>query len=229
MRISKFFYITLLMAIVIVPTSSNLHAQLTFYSSSSAFTVATGPGLTDLTFQPDLSLQPFLVVSSPLSSASSTTYQDVTGSIPNGITISDQANASNGLVVYDTGVGNFTFEDPIILTFSPDVNAVGETIFGTTSGPSIAGSLVEHVYDGSTLLGSKTIAESAFTYPYIGVTSTTPITSIQFDWLTNDGSTTFNNVSFGTFAVPEPSSWALLGSGVSILIFLRHRRRGIRN
>ena len=91
MRISKFFYITLLMAIVIVPTSSNLHAQLTFYSSSSAFTVATGPGLTDLTFQPDLSLQPFLVVSSPLSSASSTTYQDVTGSIPNGITISDQA------------------------------------------------------------------------------------------------------------------------------------------
>jgi len=203
----------------IVPGAAR--AGVIFYSGTSTFDAAE-PGLPVEHFDPNLSSQPYLTQTSPLSAATDDSVFPA-GSILPGITISNlNSGNTSGLLVYADGVATYYFEDTLVMTFAPGVSAVGETVFARSSaaGPTVAGTFTENVYDGSVLLGTDNLPESQGSTGYIGVSTTTSITSIQIFFNSDvDGSPVVNNIAFGTpTSVPEPSSIALVASAVSLLL-----------
>ena len=208
-----------LAGLALVPASSR--ADLTFYTSSTAFNTAE-PGLPVENFGgANLHGQSYVTESNGLSSTTNDAVY-AAGSILPGITVStlNPGLQSTALLVYSAGsdgfnVGTNWFQDTLVLSFAPGVSAVGEDVFGNTNpGPSIAGTVHEAVFNGTTLLGSTTISETAGNVGFIGVASTAAnVTSIELLFNPSadvDSNTFVQDVSFGTPSViPEPPSLTL--------------------
>ena len=160
--------------------------------------------------------QPYITHASPLSA-----------SLP-GLSVStvNPGLISNALEVYGgssgpKNVGTNWFQDTLVLNFSSAVSAVGENVFGTVYGTSnSAGTVTENVYNGATLLGSRSLGLSSgvghsgdggvpSVVGYLGVTSPTAnITSVRLLFSPSvdiDSNTFVTNVA----VVPEPSAFAL--------------------
>jgi hypothetical protein len=214
-----------------VITPAALHAGPIFYTGTSVYSAAdlsgtaafdaAEPGLPVEIFSPNLSGQMYLTQSSPLSAATNDSVFP-TGSILPGITISNLNSANTpGLLVYGDGVAPYYFEDSLVLTLAPSVTAIGERIYARSSaqGPTVAGTFTEDVYNGTTLIGSTNLSENQGDAGFIGVSSTTPITSIEITFNSDvDGSPVVNDIAFGS-PVPEPSSLAFLSAFGFLILF----------
>ena len=192
-------------------------ATVTFYPTRAAFNAAA-PGLPVETFAAaNLFGQTEALEASPVSGATNDAVFPA-GSILPGLTVSNLTTGNTpGLIVYAGGVGGSKsigdnyFGDTTVLTFGPSVAAVAADVFANTGpGQSLAGSFTEQVYNGSTRLGSTTFTEAAGASAFVGVTSTTPITSVRLLYTTDDATTFVTNVAFGT--VPEPASVGLVAT-----------------
>ncbi len=199
---------------------------VTFYTNEEAF-YAVEPGLPVQSFDSaNLFNQTFVTQSNYLNSATSNLVF-AAGSILPSLTISTLSPTyqNQALIVDGDGpvgaisVGNYTFGDTLVLTFSPGVLAVGEDLFANTGyGTSFAGNNTETVFSGTTLLGSITVSNAVGGYDFIGAVSTNqPITSVQFTWDGDgDGITFVSNIRFGTH-VPDA---ALVANGTGGLTLL---------
>jgi hypothetical protein len=192
---------------------------LTFFTSGASFDAAA----------PGLPLEDFsgLGVAIPRSSPlfAPTSGLEITTLNPGMVSTALQID---GTASSAKAVGTYWFQDTLILEFAPDVSAVGEDVFGNTNpGPAVAGSVQEDVYDGTTLLGSKSISEAAGVGGYIGVTSTTAnITSIRLLFSPTadvDSNTLVTDVAFGS-TTPEPGSLALLSAAAALAVVRRLTR-----
>lgn len=217
-------------------------ASVVFYATRPSFNTAE-PGLPVEGFNnAAVASGSILLQQSPISSATNDSVFS-TGSILTGLTISNLNPANTpGLIVYGDGaifggtksVGTNWFGDALVLTFVPGVLAVGTDVFAATSpGQTLAGDFVENVYHGSTLLGSTTFSEAKGGFGFMGVSSTSQITSISLLYTTNDATTFADNIAFGSNAspipvpvpvsTPEPSSFVLTTLAAVLFIFLTKR------
>jgi len=202
---------------VAVPVRAQvLKGSLIFYTTRSSFDAAE-PGLPVEGFNnANIASGSLALQSSPLGSATNDSVFS-SGSILPGLTISNLSPslASNGLIVYgggaisggSTSVGTNWFGDTLVLTFAPGVSAVGTDVFAATSpGQTLAGDFTEDVYNGSTQLGSMTFSEAKGAFGFIGVSSTTPITSVNLLYTTDDATTFVDNIAFGSPTASVPGS-----------------------
>ncbi|MEC5386389.1 PEP-CTERM sorting domain-containing protein [Uliginosibacterium sp. H3] len=70
---------------------------------------------------------------------------------------------------------------------------------------------------------SFALTSPSSSYGFFGITSDTAFTSLSIT--TNNSFTAFDNVSYGTAAVPEPATLALAGLGVAGVAMSRRRKR----
>jgi hypothetical protein len=195
-------------------------AALTYYSSRTSFNTA----------EPGLSLEVFLpilagLIPSPLSSTSNSSDFPA-GNILPGIAITD----TNGLDLYTTGgpIGLFYLEDTLAIDFTAGVFAFGADVFGGSGSTPLAGTLAMDVFNGTTDLtpNSKFFSTAAGGTDFIGFSSTTAVTSVQFTFQpTNDalsGSAHVDNIAFGSeTSTPEPSTAAFSALAAVVLFGIR--------
>jgi hypothetical protein len=210
-----------------------VHASvLTIYNNRTAFNAAA-PGMSVMTFQPTQA-QPFLL-QAPLSSSSNENFFSP-GDILPGISISNGIPSNlRGLYIDFGAVGVFNFEDSLVLNFTPGVRAFGAHFFSSegTVPDSIAGTFTVEIFDGAALVGAQTFTEAAGLQPsqgpFLGLTSTGPITSaiIRFDG-NSDGAPFINNIALPALPagiLPEPGTFVPAGAGVLICGLQRRRLR----
>ena len=170
---------------------------LTYYPSRAAFNAAE-PGLPLEVFQP---INWPAVIPAPLSSTTNN-GDFVPGSILPGIDISNKNTQSKatGLYADSSSVACNWFADPMILSFSPAVSAVGADFFASSGGSSWAGSFTAVIYNGTATLGVATFSEGAGQTTFFGLTSTLPVTSIEISFHPTtdvDWAPHVENIAFG--------------------------------
>lgn len=203
-RISALFVITLT-----APLPAR--AGITFYTSRSTFNAAA-PGLPIDTFGPTLPYSPYpldyLFHTRPVNSLTNDSIFPA-GSILPGLTITTQAPLfeSQALKIEPIAGGNqvgaATFEDTLILDFSPAVSAVGFDLLGHVySHPLFNGSVEFTALSGSTEQVFTELPVNGSTF--VGITSTeTNITRVTLLFVYNSDANTFvANVAFGTPMTP---------------------------
>lgn len=119
-------------------------------------------------------------------------------------------------------LSTFDPDELITITFTGDpVTAVGGNLYLTVeTGEPASASLKVTLSDGQ-----EHTFSSGDPRPFIGFTSTIPITSLTIDPLGSGQYATVDNLQVGT-AVPEPVTTGLIaGSGLLGYLIVRHRRR----
>lgn len=189
------------------------HAATIFYSDAGAFSAAE-PGLAPVSFSGLGASQPYI---------------HPNGLVFPGVTISTVAPGmqSSALVVFKNSVGNNWFGDTVVLSFAPDVNAVGADIFNQVGEPGsviVSAPITEDVYSGATLLGERMVTEGS---GFFGVSSTSAITKVTFfSDCDVDCSTFVNDISLSSASpTPEPAGWALMLAGFGLVGAAARRRR----
>lgn len=209
-------------------------STITYFTTRSSFNAAA-PGLPTEGFNnARIPAGTYGLQSSPLSSATNNSIFSA-GSIKPGLTISNgTAGLKPGLIVYGAGaiyggtnaVGTNWFGDPLVLSFGSGVTALGADVFAATSpGLTRGGQFTADFFNGTTLLGSTTFTENLGEFGFLGAASSTPITSVDLLYTTDDATTFADNISFGSShgppppppAVPEPSTFTLMALGTVIL------------
>ncbi|HUN80453.1 MAG TPA: hypothetical protein VMV81_02980, partial [Phycisphaerae bacterium] len=154
------------------------HGAITFYTSRSAFNAAA-PGLPVDTFGPTLPYIPYpndyFFHARPVNSSTNDSIFP-TGSILPGLSITTAAPVFESQaikvepIVGGNQVGTGTFEDKLILDFSPAVSALGFDLLGHVySHPNFNGSVELTAFSGSTQLVFTTLPVTGQTF--IGLTS----------------------------------------------------------
>ena len=195
-------------------------SPITYYASRTAFNQAH-PGLAVETFsaakftgtcypgsvycygfQPSplnrLTNHAFFSANSILAGITVTTLLPETVGNQNLIVLNNAAVKTGGT----KSVGTNNFGDTLVLKFAPGVLAVAADIFACCEDksppiPTDAGSFTVSFYNGTTLLDSHTFSETAGAFGFFGVSSTTPITSIQILYTSNEAVTGVDNIAFG--------------------------------
>ena len=201
------FTFPLLAAAMLVFLAARAYADsVTFYTSRSSFDSAE-PSLPVEGFEAAHVTAPTLATqTAPLSNTTNNTVFS-SGSILPGVSISNIPAADTpGLIVYPNGyisgssksVGTNWFGDTLLLSFDSGVTAVGSDVFAATGqGLTLPGSFSVQVLNGATLLGQTTFSEALGAFGFIGLSSTSPITSIRLLYLSTDASTFVDNLAFG--------------------------------
>ena len=182
--------------------------SLTWYASQAAFDSAE-PGLPVQSFDSAHFNPPYALIANHLNADTNDGVFAPGDILPNlDIYTKRPGSPSNALIVYGGGpvdtvsVGNNWYGDTLILSFPSAVTAVGETVFGATSGgPSFAGKIHEDVFSGSKRLGGMTFREQTGGSVYIGVAAprATPITQVRITWqCCNDATTYVSSLAFGS-------------------------------
>jgi hypothetical protein len=192
-------------------------ASTVFYTTQASFNGATSTTLLE-------TFEAFTPKDTVLASFTSNgvTYVGLAGSpFPNVYVIN--AGATN----FGAGVGTTASailvangDEDFTATFGTPVFALGFDTYLNGLGPATVS-----VFNGTTLLNSFTYASGVDTKEYLGIVSSTAITSIR--WTSTLGgrlNTGIDNISVNTTSVPEPSSaLLLLTSGIAVL-FTRLRK-----
>lgn len=194
--------------VLVLGFASGASGQVTFYTSKPSFdAVATANLLETFESAPtkDSALSTLTL--------NGVTYQGFAGTpSPNVYVVS--AGANN----FGAGVGTTTSsilsangDEDFTATFSTSYTAIGFDSYLNGLGAATV-----KVFNGSTLLATYTYASSVDTKEYLGIVSTSPITSIR--WTSTLGAslnTGIDNISVG--AVPEP---AVAASVVAVLALI---------
>jgi hypothetical protein len=209
----------------VILCATALHAD-TFYNSAGAYAAAT-KGNTVVTF--GTAAYPSGYTTGSVAGGSFTPGYGVTiGSATSTINI-------NNANYYNTVGGNSVYPDGnYVLAFgnSPtDVVTIqfpASTAFAISLGGAFAGENIGLVLsDGTTdTLNSSAYVISGNSLQFLGVTTTKPITSVTLN-LQDDGPSTFgafDTITFGSAVTPEPSSLALLGTGLLGAVGAARRR-----
>ena len=214
MRFIKLISAVLLLGSALTPTVA--HAD--YFTSQTSFNTAN-PGLPVLTFEGIAPTGSFI---KPAPGFAGVTFTDATNASSANVAISSATffGTPTDVLFLDK------FTDPLLLTFSPNVNAVG---FNIASGFG-AGTATLTVFNGNTLLDTENVSaasETVFT-TFTGFSNLGTITSLTITPQTNHF-VLIDNLAFGKpriQATPEPGSIALLvGMSVSGAGFLVRRRR----
>ena len=217
-------------------------SAITFYTTRASFNTAE-PGLPVETFQAANFPKGQLwgTQASPLNASTNYGFFS-TGSILPGLTISN-LNPLNtpGLVVYNDGaiqvggtksVGTNWYGDTLVLNFAPGVSAVGTDVFAFSAYPpaqTLAGNFTVNVYNGTTLLGTTNVdVPAAGDFGFVGVSSTTPITSMTLLYIDDEVTTLVDNVAFGSQVDPAPEPPTMVSALTAALVGVRFAvsRRG---
>jgi hypothetical protein len=129
----------------------------------------------------------------------------------------------------DIWLGAFEADTAINFTMTtPNVTAIGANFFLTSivNTQPVAGTITVALNNGA----NQTLGPITTDATFIGFTAAAPITSLTFNLTSTvptTGFATLNDFRIGV-AVPEPSSVALLASGLAVagLAYRRSRRRG---
>jgi hypothetical protein len=114
----------------------------------------------------------------------------------------------------------FTFDTPIVY-----FAAVGND-FG---GDSVLDNEIAHLtgFDGLGNVVGTASYSSPFAVPnlkYPALTVLSGMKFVAFTWTVDLGYYAVDNVDYETSVIPEPATWALLGTGLAALAFLRRRK-----
>jgi len=185
---------------------------LTFYPTRDAFNAAE-PGLPVQSFDgANLYGQSYVTQANPLTPSTNDAVFS-TGSILPGLWIKTQhpGSESDALLVYAGGpvgavsVGNYWFEDTLVLDFRNGVSAVAFNLFGNTAAStSFAVDIYVQFLSGKRPIGAKTFHEGTGQFIFLGVSSAGyPITRVLITWASDEDSDTFvSDIAFGT---PAPA------------------------
>jgi hypothetical protein len=194
-------------------------ASTVFYTTQASFNGAATTTLLETfeAFTPKNTLLPSFT-------SNGVTYVGLAGSpTPNVYVISAGANnfgAGVGTTASAILVANG--DEDFTATFGTPVFALGFDTYLNGLGPATL-----NVFNGTTLLNSFTYASGVDTKEYLGIVSSTAITSIR--WTSTLGgqlNTGIDNISVGAASVPEPSSLLLLTSGIAVLCARLRKRQG---
>lgn len=209
----RFFQPRLIAAAALLLVASGARADITAFTSRTAFSGALASSGTD-TYN---DLEPNQWYPSLNRTAGAYSY----------------TASGSAMVLYGAGTAddpwltsNYATASIIFSNFSGNVNAFGGNFFGT----DIWGSLQPHMSltlvanDGGIL--EYTLGDTDTT-SFLGFVSTSPLVSVT---LHNDGSNlywpTANNVTLGVaMPVPEPGTYAMLLAGLSLVSVAARRRR----
>ncbi len=175
---------------------------------------AAAPGLPIEGFEnANIGVNDVAAISSPLNSNTNNSYFSV-GDILPGISIScsDINHTTDGLAVAGAGFAGNTskivvanyFPDSEIITFNPPVTAVGLDVIEFMGGSSCT----INIYNASSGLIASTTSVSSATGVFFGVTSSTPIGSIEI-FSTSNGAEGADNIAFGSQKAVPVSNWAI--------------------
>jgi len=186
---------------------------VSFFVTRTDFNEAA-PGLPIEGFEnANISVNAIAGISSPLNANTNNSYFSV-GDILPGISIScsDINHTADGLAVAGAGFAGNTskivvanyFTDSEIITFNPPITSVGLDVIEIMGGSSCT----INIYNASSALIASTTSASSATGVFFGVTSSTPIGSIQI-FSTSAGAEGADNIAFGSPNVVPVSNWAI--------------------
>ena len=206
------------MPVIIVTASLAACAFADVYTDRAAFDAAN-PGLPLMDFEGLAPASDFVAV--PDYSAQ-------------GVTFSDQLGFTDNVIVMDSGfLGTPTdvlcqsdYEQPLLITFDPAVQAVGfDVAIGDYSGLNDTGVIIE-AFDGATSLASASFdtADPTLFSSFRGFSNLgAGITSIMIS-ATSPGDYDLKMIDNFSHGVPEPGTLALLGCGAWFALRRRTRR-----
>jgi hypothetical protein len=138
--------------------------------------------------------------------------------------ITDGSGQTNNVGIPNLDASGSNYGGTLILTFASPVNIFGFG-YALESSAFLADATTVALFNNGSSLGSAMFAGSPdpnFTGGFAGVYSTTSFNQVDLTFDTTVSKAfALDNFEFGTVSTPEPASWLLLASALSLLMLVR--------